>query len=235
MSHDHNPDVEEMVREQLQRPDPPKTRNLYARAIQIDPTVREISKRQFHAKYPLQVKRQMSQQEKEDGATATATAQNDGEGKKEEPREPGEIIEERERFYIYVGEDGEKRYACKLCDYDTDNSRGIGGHMNSHLDRGEADQENGKAVKTAAEEADVRGAGETSGSATSPESDVEAKKPPAPNREEIRGLFLGFAQELEEKKDEGTPGFLKLAESLDDYTAMTLDLFGYDPNGEEMP
>ncbi len=52
-----NEEVMEMVRRELERqPDIPLA-ELYERAQEIDPSVAELSTRQFHAKYPLQIKR----------------------------------------------------------------------------------------------------------------------------------------------------------------------------------
>lgn len=78
------PDVEkkdeimEMVRQALS--DDPDTENseLYARAREIDPSVDELSLRQFHARYPLQVKRQMAQ--KRGGGRRKSTTASRGGG-----------------------------------------------------------------------------------------------------------------------------------------------------------
>lgn len=50
--------IMEMVRRQLDRENPPDTKALYGRAIRLDPSMRELSLRQFHAKYPLKIKRE---------------------------------------------------------------------------------------------------------------------------------------------------------------------------------
>lgn len=50
----------EMVREQLERPNPPGTEALYGRAARIDSSIRELSLRQFNARYPLRVRREMA-------------------------------------------------------------------------------------------------------------------------------------------------------------------------------
>lgn len=55
-----NPEVMAMVREQLQRRSPPSTAALYGRAVRIDPSIRELTLRQFNARYPLQVRRGMA-------------------------------------------------------------------------------------------------------------------------------------------------------------------------------
>lgn len=55
-----NPEVMAMVREQLGRRSPPSTAALYGRAVRIDRAIRELTLRQFNARYPLQVKRRMA-------------------------------------------------------------------------------------------------------------------------------------------------------------------------------
>lgn len=54
-------EIMEMVRQELS--DDPDTENkeLYAKAKKIDPSVGDLTLRQFHARYPLQVKRKMAQ------------------------------------------------------------------------------------------------------------------------------------------------------------------------------
>ncbi len=61
------PDVEkkdaimEMVRQELSDDPDAENKDLYAKAKKIDPSVDDLSLRQFHARYPLQVKRKMAQ------------------------------------------------------------------------------------------------------------------------------------------------------------------------------
>lgn len=55
----------DMVREQLQRINPPSTEALYGRAARIDPAIRELTLRQFNARYPLRVRREMAREKKE--------------------------------------------------------------------------------------------------------------------------------------------------------------------------
>lgn len=57
----------EMVRKQLQRTNPPNTKALYARAARIDEGIRGLTLRQFNARYPLQVRREMAREKKEQG------------------------------------------------------------------------------------------------------------------------------------------------------------------------
>lgn len=55
-----------MVRRQLDRENPPDTKAMYGRAVRIDPSIRDLSLRQFHAKYPLKIKRQRARREDSD-------------------------------------------------------------------------------------------------------------------------------------------------------------------------
>lgn len=52
-----------MIRRQLRRRTPPGTASLYGRAVRIDGSVRELSLRQFNAKYVLRVKRELSRRD----------------------------------------------------------------------------------------------------------------------------------------------------------------------------
>lgn len=64
-SEDEDP-IMSMVRKQLDRTNPPGTKALYGRAVRLDPSIRELSLRQFHAKYPLKIKRERARER--DGA-----------------------------------------------------------------------------------------------------------------------------------------------------------------------
>lgn len=52
--------VMELVEKQLRKNPQVSNQELYQKATQLDSSVSELSLRQFHAKYPLQVKRKMS-------------------------------------------------------------------------------------------------------------------------------------------------------------------------------
>lgn len=54
---EQNPQVMELVRQELERDPGASTQALYERAREVDPSIGELSTRQFHARYPLQVKR----------------------------------------------------------------------------------------------------------------------------------------------------------------------------------
>lgn len=54
-------DVMDMVREAIQEDPEVANKELYERAREIDDSIGDLSLRQFHARYPLQVKRQIAQ------------------------------------------------------------------------------------------------------------------------------------------------------------------------------
>lgn len=62
---DPNEKILQMIRQQLQRENPPDTEALYGRAARIDESVRDLSLRQFNAKYVLRVRREMKRSEEE--------------------------------------------------------------------------------------------------------------------------------------------------------------------------
>ncbi len=54
--------IEEFVREELQRNPGASTAELFEKAKKLDRNLAKLSIRQFHARYPLQVKRQLAAQ-----------------------------------------------------------------------------------------------------------------------------------------------------------------------------
>lgn len=58
---DVNDKVMEMVRKELKENPDAENKELYAKAKKVDGSIEELSLRQFHARYPLQVKRQLAQ------------------------------------------------------------------------------------------------------------------------------------------------------------------------------
>mgnify|MGYP006296856447 CR=1 FL=1 len=60
MAVDRNPDVMEMVERELRENRDVSNRHLKRKAEEIDEGISELSTRQFHARYPLQVKRKLS-------------------------------------------------------------------------------------------------------------------------------------------------------------------------------
>ncbi len=67
-------DVLAMVRRQLDRDPPPSTAALYGRAARINRDIYDLSLRQFHAKYPLRVKREQARRERQASAGSSAPA-----------------------------------------------------------------------------------------------------------------------------------------------------------------
>jgi hypothetical protein len=53
--------IMDMVRKELEKDPGIENKELYAKASDIDESVEDLTLRQFHARYPLQVKRQMAQ------------------------------------------------------------------------------------------------------------------------------------------------------------------------------
>lgn len=70
-------EVLDMVRRQLHRANPPSTEALYGRAARIDNSLRELSLRQFNARYPLQVRREMARAEKTNRQPTESSDTND--------------------------------------------------------------------------------------------------------------------------------------------------------------
>lgn len=72
MTVDRNERVMEMVEEAIR--DNPDVSNdeLQERASEIDPRIGELSRRSFNARYPLQVKRKLKQEEKEKAPSGEA-------------------------------------------------------------------------------------------------------------------------------------------------------------------
>lgn len=74
----------EMVRRQLDRTEPPSTEALYGRAVRIDASIRGLTLRQFHARYPLRVHRERARAEaettevKDEGAAAALEGSESG-------------------------------------------------------------------------------------------------------------------------------------------------------------
>lgn len=59
---DRDSQIMEMVRAQLERDPPPPLAALYGRAVRLNPEIRNLSLRQFNARYPLQVRRRMKRE-----------------------------------------------------------------------------------------------------------------------------------------------------------------------------
>lgn len=61
-----NPDVMEMVRKAIEKDPDVETAALFEKAREMDSSLEELSLRQFHARYPLQVKRKISSAKKKE-------------------------------------------------------------------------------------------------------------------------------------------------------------------------
>lgn len=69
MAVDRNERVLEMVEEELREDPDVSNDELQEQAAEIDPRIGELSPRSFNARYPLQVKRKMSKEKTEEGAS----------------------------------------------------------------------------------------------------------------------------------------------------------------------
>ncbi|HWV56895.1 MAG TPA: hypothetical protein VNZ57_05435 [Longimicrobiales bacterium] len=94
--------VMEMVQAEMAKNPSITSEELYRRAQAIDASIANLKLRQFHARYPLQVKRLASRKAKEAGAAATAsagTAKADGASapKRRRGRPPAEAAKPQRR------------------------------------------------------------------------------------------------------------------------------------------
>lgn len=60
---DVNEKVMEMVRKELKKNPDAENKELYEKATKVDDSIDDLTLRQFHARYPLQVKRQIAQKQ----------------------------------------------------------------------------------------------------------------------------------------------------------------------------
>ena len=58
-----DPEVLEMVRQQLRRDPPPPLSALYGRAVRLNPEIRRLDLREFNARYALRARRQLKAEE----------------------------------------------------------------------------------------------------------------------------------------------------------------------------
>lgn len=72
MAVDRNERVMEMVEEALRKDPDVSNGELQERASEIDPRIGQLSARSFNARYPLQVKRKLNQEEKQRAAAGKA-------------------------------------------------------------------------------------------------------------------------------------------------------------------
>lgn len=91
-----DPDVLEMVREQLDRDSPPSTEALYGRAASINSDIYELTLRQFNATYVLRVKRERKRSEQEGGpGGGDGRGEAGGSGGQAAPTQESEEVEPR--------------------------------------------------------------------------------------------------------------------------------------------
>lgn len=90
-----DPDVLEMVREQLDRESPPSTEALYGRAVRINRDIYELSLRQFNATYVLRVKRERKRDEAGGGSGGGSGGGGAGSGEASAPTEESDEVEPR--------------------------------------------------------------------------------------------------------------------------------------------
>lgn len=86
MATDRNPEVMEMVEEELRQNPDISNKDLKLKAEEIDGDVEDLSGRQFNARYPLQVKRKLSAEEESEadgGRPASGTGESSADGDRE--------------------------------------------------------------------------------------------------------------------------------------------------------
>jgi hypothetical protein len=91
-----NPQVMEMIRDELKKNPDVSNQDLFEKARSLDPAIGELSARQFNARYPLQVKRTMSPRKpagrrgstRPRGRAARDTGSAGGTAAKEKPATP---------------------------------------------------------------------------------------------------------------------------------------------------
>lgn len=95
-----NDDVMSMVRAELEKDPDVENKVLYAKAQEVDDAIGDLSLRQFHARYPLQVKRQKAQakggrkkKSKSSRAKRKQSSRRSGSGEVDRERIRGTLIE----------------------------------------------------------------------------------------------------------------------------------------------
>lgn len=97
-------DVLEMVRTQLERDPPPSTTALYGRAVRINSDIYELSLRQFHAKYPLRVKREQARESRGAGTDGAGEAR-EGEAAGGQAADEEPVPDDAGRRHLFGGRD----------------------------------------------------------------------------------------------------------------------------------
>lgn len=78
---DKKDEIMEMVRQELSDDPDAENKDLYAKAKKIDPSVDDLSLRQFHARYPLQVKRKLAQKRRDGQKSRGKKSRTTGSGR----------------------------------------------------------------------------------------------------------------------------------------------------------
>lgn len=74
--------IMDMVRQELSDDPDVENKDLYAKAKEIDSSVEDLSLRQFHARYPLQVKRKMAQKRRGSSKRTSSSGRRSSAAKK---------------------------------------------------------------------------------------------------------------------------------------------------------
>ena len=101
MATDRNPDVMEMVEQELRENPDVSNKDLKLKAEEIDEEIEDLSARQFNARYPLQVKRKLASDE-EERTQEGAEAAEDDDGAEDEDRQPSD--ETRQEVFSMIEE-----------------------------------------------------------------------------------------------------------------------------------
>lgn len=179
-------DVLEMVRRQLDRDSPPSTTALYGRAVQINRDIYDLTLRQFHAKYPLRVKREKARREREAGDPSSSGPTSGDEGARagsrgtgaEGPGAPG-------RTDATVDEDAGRRHLFGP-DADPDGEGGDPRRSGTEIGR-DGSGPSGADASTRRPDGGQQG----QGAGSAPRADEET-------RERVRRVFMRFAREVAE-------------------------------------
>ncbi|MDP2496499.1 MAG: hypothetical protein Q8W44_00765 [Candidatus Palauibacterales bacterium] len=103
MATDRNPDVMEMVEQELRENPDVSNKDLKLKAEEIDEEIEDLSARQFNARYPLQVKRKLASDEAERTQEgAEAAEDDDGAEAEDEDRQPSD--EARQEVFSMIEE-----------------------------------------------------------------------------------------------------------------------------------
>lgn len=194
-------DVLEMVRRQLDRDPPPSTTALYGRAARINRDIYDLSLRQFHAKYPLRVKREQARRERQASAGSSGPASSgDGDADGDSGGAGSRARDGAGSPDAEVGDDAGRRHL-----FGSDAGRGGGDE--ERLRSGGSDAGGGSAGSSPDASVAEGRAGDVRGRRAGPSADEGT-------RQRVRRVFMRFAREVAEAD---RPGMLVgVAERLPD-------------------